>query len=271
MKFHHYLLLPLAWIGLISPSNAAYVSQTVSISQSGVGASTDFDSIQAFDATLGTLNQVQLHYSGNFKVFGTYATQIVGWPTPAPVPYAVNIKVQNYLTGQYGLGGFSLNTPAIFTFFTVASGGYNETYSRSQPFAYDLTFDSTSDLLGLAQSTNVTGLSEPTPTAIGELSNFTHANLALQSFLLVTTDSIPENHPAGTLNGTITITYDYTPTPSGSTVPEPGSAALVGLCLAGLALFRKQATVIARRNSDSFHVPQQGPFSNGSASSRQAR
>lgn len=203
--------------------------------------------LQYFDPSLGTLNSV------NVSITGTVTGQIAasGPCDPngcTPLPYLVTVdQTFQGIAGQF----FSSAAPAEFQY--TGSGFIGEVFPIFTSFGYSFDFNTFTDVTGQAIPAGISGpLGAPVIT--GHLQDFLTPLAQLHEVDVLTT--LGTN--LGTLttvgiqsNGSIVITYVYTPTPpQPAGVPESGTLAPLGglaLALCGLRAARRPAILPAAR------------------------
>ena len=176
-------------------------------------------SFQQFNSSLGTLQSVQLQFSGDIETTLTVTNNGISSSSG-------NVKTESVLTVQDV--GLNLNAP--------------ELDMVSPPFSYTLAIgDSLTSLL----LTSKTYKSDDTYTSSGVLTEFTGVGtfgLPATTF----TQTLLANNGGNTFSSQVTdaelsgkVTYTYTP---GESTPEPASMGLIGLGLAGLAFWQRRRT-----------------------------
>ena len=198
--------------------------------------------VTPFDPTQGTLESVSVSINGLLSVTG-FAPAL---PIPGAVPvfqsYTYRVQVDQDFSG---LGGyfFDFGTPARFLLDGLTSGT-GENFALSRPFSYGFTLTATTDLSGFTVPSS-SGPDQPPVQVNGLRSDFLEA-LASPNQILLTHAAVglpltgpPPTVTSWTSAGGMIIEYRYTPAPVVS-VPEPGTLALLGLGLAGLAASRRR-------------------------------
>ena len=189
-------------------SSAAATSLTEMVSYSnfsnipGNEFASAFPALQPFDASLGTLNSFSIDVSGNFDITGTPSA---GY-SPATNP--ADIVVLNIVTAQHNVvlakETLSLVSGTSDYAFGIDNDGNATDYSNLFMTTYDLAhnpyyqFGSAHGYFGVG--------AQP--------------------------DDAPDFSGSATINGTIALTYNYTP----FAVPEPSTWLMfsVGLCMLGV-------------------------------------
>ena len=221
----------------LQPRPAA--ADSFEIETAGLGALGGPSFLTPFDPTLGTLTSVDVSIIG--AVTADILTQVtIGGPGVfIPTPFSVGLD-QSF----QGTGGFTFFQPGTFVFNGVGSGE-GEVQTLVQPFDYEFTFNSLSNLTGF---TDVGALGPLIPPiwADGNFASFTKNFLPFIDELEILQPSTTFPSVGGTIidwsnQGGIKVTYNYTP--ASSPVDEPTTLLLMAtglVCLA--ALLRRTAT-----------------------------
>ena len=238
MKTTNSLVLVL---GLAAIANTARADQLItSAAFSGpIGQATG---LQYFDPTLGTLNSVDV------QIFGTLKGQIEGGgscdPACVPTPYAVvvNQDFSSFLLGQF----FSFSTPAEFIF--TGSGSIADLIPILTDFTYSFDFTNGTDLVGSA-SVGSSGGQTPPSLVNGTRGGFLTPAIPVNDIIDVSTTVA--SSPGATQviglesDGTIMVTYNYTPNAPAGAVPEApewtGVGGLLLLAVCSLRLYGRHS------------------------------
>jgi hypothetical protein len=179
-----------------------------------------------FDHTLGTLTSVGITINGELISQVHTFPNFDGFGNPVPIPFTVFLDQNFFGVPDHAFFGFV--NPAVITLNGLGSG-VGEQQTIVTPINYGFHFDSSTDLLGL---TSVPGVG----LASGTLAGFTDTFSPVM-FELLTTFQFGTTGGASLISsqttGAIIVEYDYTPAAPAS-VPEPGTALLLGAGLAGV-------------------------------------
>ena len=208
--------------------SARAASQSLTFSTQESTTPSDMLGFNQFDTSLGTLNSIDITLLNSTTGLGSEVS----------------------LTGGEGSGnaGFTADLNIIGPGGTLESGSANASASCNS-FNSDRACDS--GLVAPSQTTPT-----PNPVDITNASLFApfegtgtvDISAAVENF--ATTDStclVPSCTFSNDLswNGTIDVAYNYTPSGSGTSVPEPGSLVLLGSGLIGLAGLRRRSASVS--------------------------
>jgi hypothetical protein len=240
MKYSRIAAALLVWLWGVSCPALADVRVSVSSFSTVDGTTAQaFIGVTPFDATLGSLDSVNVTINGVLTVTGITVPNIAGPAGPVPYPYLVSVS-QDYfgLLGKY----FDFNGDATFLIQGQASG-VGEPLSILRPFNYGFTFNETTDLIGFVIPSVSGGVIPPGGGVSGSLSDFLDTIVPIDEIDLVQTATafalsppvvVTSTHAAGA----IIIQYNFTP--AQATVPAPNTGALLTLGLVAFALSRRR-------------------------------
>lgn len=251
-----------ALLSIFAPAavHADVITQTRAFSLSsaatlGGGADTGALLFDQFDATLGTLDSVDVSINGQLAFFLLLPASFVTVPELVPVPYAFDVRATLDFGGQ---ASDFLLTPEVRVQGGAPGGGASFPLIAFDMFTHSFSYTAASDLAGLAAVTTANG---PQFTSLGSLSTIppTFTSGQRQDFdapgpavpLLVTPQLVlaaplfagataPETFGGVvTAEGSVRIVYTFTP--NAQTVPEPATTVLlVGGGATALALRRRR-------------------------------
>jgi hypothetical protein len=220
-----------------SNAGATVITQTTTFLHAPVSAIT----LNSFDPSLGTLNQVEWTISGQVQIQVLTQPFLTG-PVPMPTPYTFTLRLEQGLEGQ-GSFDVAFGFDALYLNLLGQASGAGETVVLSVPFLFHASFTASTDVTGITipifngpdAVPPVFGLREDFLSTFPGISTPLIAVHELTPVFAGTTGAgvTPLIGPAAALN--TALLYEYTPA---ATVPEPATAIL--LCL-GLALLRARS------------------------------
>lgn len=217
-------VLTLAVLGLGPLAPAARADSITFINGFGVGGPAELVDFDAFDPALGTLSAVTV----SIVASGGVALQPPPPTGPVPVPYPVIVGLEFELDGN-GSQFFEFGGPARALAPAVALGLGEPMFVPIGLFSLNFTFDDLTELIGFSVP-SAQGVAPP-PTVNGNRDAFVLGPATVESLLLtrvglvVASDGPLPAVVSSVLNGSIQVTYDYTPRP----VPEPAVAVLASI------------------------------------------
>jgi len=207
----------------------------VSITSASFSGNSTTSSFAPFDATLGTLNSVNVLINGTFNIL-TAPPAYLG-PGNAPISYLFSVAASQSFTGLGGQGFTTLAAPAPFI-GAALSDGTGAAVSVPIPFAYGFTLTAGSDLAGGTPSSQGGFIDGKRSDFIGILP----IQEVITESAMFWTGTLPVAILVASADGNAQITYDYTPpAPVVAAVPEPASLGMFGAgLLAFIGLRRRQ-------------------------------
>lgn len=230
-------LVLLAWVGV---ARADLIIQNQSFVLSGGGIASDLIAFDAFDDSLGELNEAIFRI--NMNLMYTILT------TPVVDEYGFPVVTHTFGTAEPVLDG--LMWPFDFSAQCLRPDTLVSGQSMQYPMLIDLTWSSgaMSDLAGLTIASGSAGNCLPDLVNPVQRSDYiatpitaaTGLMLSIQSLWSVSSDLAPAvATQAG--GGFAMLIYDYTPDEDDSVaVPEPGTGLLLGIGMLAVGLARRR-------------------------------
>jgi hypothetical protein len=197
--------------------------------------------VTPFDPALGTLDSVNVGITGTLVVSGVNTAFFAG---TVPIPYDYQFLVHQSFDG-FADTFFDFNGDATF-FLPNHASGLGESFSIATNFSYTFTANATTDLTGFifpSTSSTIGALQPPLSGISGQRADFYETSFPIHEIDLSQNAFVQFNPVPVVISdvfsaGSMTIQYNYSPTPPPTTtpVPEPGTLVLFGSALAcGLA------------------------------------
>ena len=254
--------LSFAQLFITSVAHAIPIVQTLRYSlpsvPSGAGSISAPLLVNSFDASVGTLDSVNLLWSGtitsSFLLPSNFTVADGG--APIPVPYTYNLSIRNSIGGTGDLSSMSFLNDSTQIFSGTSPGGNFSTPLVFQyAFSHNVTLTEFTDLSGFAPVTDLFTLRAGDPGARSsvpsafltgvERSDFA-SSLPIQ--LLLPSHSVSSlligngGLLGGSLqvNSAVSITYNYTS--SDFIVSEPGVVGLLAIGFVGLFFAKRRKT-----------------------------
>jgi hypothetical protein len=209
---------------LVTSANAATISDSDTYGPTLVpSAAAPLATLDQFDPALGTLTKVTLTLDAN-----AFAGSI-DWDNEAAIPTDVTLGIGAQVTAV-GLAGLSVIA------IPLQIGSQNGVAADNDGAADFVGTDSFSVVGGTGNDTQSNILLSGFGAYIGTGTFDTTIASVVQNFLSTTGGYGPIQQTAGSTDGLVTVTYEYT------AVPEPSTAMLLALGLGGLAVRRGRQT-----------------------------
>lgn len=241
MRIVNFVLASMLML-VIHSANAVMISyssdfSTYSTSDFGGSPDTQNVGLTGFDSGLGTLTGVSIDFTSTYNVLASAWGYNYG-------DGGVNSEI--LAQGQYDI---NLNDPASasLSMTSLQYSVYCSTYDPSCSASVDsglLAYNGSLDVSGIDLNAFVKATNDTIDLAFVNTLDSTEICFGLG----VSSDYDCDPRAATNWLGTVTINYEYDAAPGtgGTTVPEPGSVALLAMGLAGLGFSRRQRKHVAR-------------------------
>ena len=213
---------------LVKPARADVITTTAGFS----GLLGIAPGIQHFDPSLGTLDSI------NVSILGTLSGDIAASGPCDPTNGCVAIPYDVFVDQSFfGVAGqfFSFSSPARFQ--STGQGVIGQVFPIATVFSYSFTFDNITDLFGGLTFPTFSGPITPPIFISGQRNDFLTPINPINGIDFLTTlvsDAGALSVTGLKSDGSISITYNFTPAPA--PVPEPASLVLLGSVLTMLLL-----------------------------------
>jgi hypothetical protein len=235
MGFLRIATIGLTGLFLATNAGAAVITQTSTFLSAPVSAVF----LNSFDPSLGTLDRVELSLAGAVVIQVDTPPLSTGFP-PQPIPYSFDLMLEQGFEGQ-GSFDVAFAFDALYLGINgLATGAGGVVVLPPIPFLFDVTFDATTDIPGIATPSFVGP--DAVPPVFGRREDFLSpipgfstplaGEHSLNPVFLGSTGPAVTPRIVPGLSMTATLRYFYT---AAVNVPEPSGLFLLGL---GMAFFR---------------------------------